>query len=122
MTAEPIYDRRDQLQQIQSGLLDGENLFLVYDAIGIGTGFMAITDRRVIMQDKSFTGKKFALVSIPYSRIESVSVISDKSWTSSYFSTSSIAVATARETHEVEFRGEGKAKHAHNLILWHMLR
>lgn len=121
-TAEPVYDKRDQLQQVQDGLLDGEAVYAVYDAIGAGTGFIGITDRRVILQDKSFVGKKIAVTSIPYNRITSVSVVSDRTWTGSFFSTSTIALTTSHGTHEVDFRGNEKAHHAHNLILWHMVR
>ena len=121
-TQGPVYDRREQFEQVRSGLLEGEGIYAVYDAIGAGTGFIAVTDRRVILQDKSFAGRKIALTSIPYNRITSVSVLSDKSWTGSFFSTSSIAVGTSHATHQVEFRGADKAHHAHNLILWHMLR
>ena len=39
-----------------------------------------------------------------------------------FFSTSTIAVATSEGVHEVAFRGNEKAHHAHNLILWHMVR
>ena len=116
------HDRRDQLNQIQAGLLQGETIIAVYDAIGVGTGFIGLTDRRVILQDKSFVGKKIALTSVPYSRITSVSVLSAKSWTGAFFSTSSIAIATSHTVHQVEFRGSDKAHHAHNLILWYVLR
>jgi hypothetical protein len=119
---EPVYDKRDQLQQVTEGLLDGEVVYAVYDAIGAGTGFIGITDRRVILQDKSFVGKRVALTSVPYGRIVSVSVVSDRTWTGAFFSTSTIAVATSDGIHEVSFRGNDKAHHAHNLILWHMVR
>ena len=118
----PVYDRKEQLDQVYSGLLEGEAVYAVYDAVGAGTGFLGLTDRRVILQDKSFAGKKIALTSVPYSRITSVSVLSDKSWTGSFFSTSSIAIATSHTVHQVDFRGSEKAHHAHNLILWHVLR
>ena len=118
----PVYDRKDQLDQVYSGLLEGETVYAVYDAVGGGTGFLGMTDRRVIVQDKSFVGKKIALTSVPYSRITSVSVVSDKSWTGQFFSTSSIAITTSHGVHSVEFRGTEKAHHAHNLILWHVLR
>ena len=80
---EVVFDRQEQLKQIQSGLLDGEQVIAVYDAIGSGTGFLGLTDRRVIIQDKSFVGKKVAITSIPYSKITSVSVVSNKSWAGS---------------------------------------
>jgi Bacterial PH domain len=111
------YDRREQLQQIQSGLLDGEQVIAVYDAIGAGTGFIGLTNRRVIIQDKSFVGKKFAITSIPYSKITSVSVVSNKSWGGSFFSTGAIAIHVGTHTYEVEFRGDQKSHHVHNVIL-----
>jgi len=120
--AEPVFDKRDQLEQVRAGLLDGEVVYAVYDAIGAGTGFVGLTDRRVILQDKSFVGKRVALTSIPYGRIVAVSVVSDRTWTGGFFSTSTIAISTSGAVCEVDFRGNDKAHHAHNLILWHMVR
>ena len=57
MTA-PVYDSKGQFQQIQSGLLEGEQIIAVYDAVGAGTGFIGLTNRRIIIQDKSFAGKR----------------------------------------------------------------
>jgi len=122
MTAQPVFDKQDQLDKIASGLLEGEKLIAVYDAIGAGTGFIGITDRRVIVQDNSFVGKKVAVTSIPYSRITSVSVLSNKSMMGQFFSTSSIAVHSSGQTYEVEFRGNEKADHVHQVILWHIAR
>jgi hypothetical protein len=111
------HDRPDQLHQIRTGLLDGEQIIAVYDAIGAGTGFIGLTNRRVIIQDKSFIGRKVAITSIPYGRITSVSVVSNKSWAGSFFSSGSIAIHVGPQVHEVEFRGEQKSHHVHNVIL-----
>ncbi|WP_199438861.1 PH domain-containing protein [Umezawaea beigongshangensis] len=118
----PVFDKREQYEQIASGLLDGEQILAVYDAIGAGTGFLGLTNLRVVVQDKSFVGKKVALVSLPYQRISSVAVLSNKSFGGSFFSTSSIAITSGTHVHEVEFRGHDKAHHAHNVILWHITR
>ncbi|MET0516871.1 MAG: PH domain-containing protein, partial [Nitrospiraceae bacterium] len=75
----PVFDKQDQLQKITANLMQGETVIAVYDCIGAGTGFVGITDRRVIIQDNSFVGKKVALTSVPYSKINSVSFVSDKS-------------------------------------------
>jgi Bacterial PH domain len=90
--AQPVFDKPEQLQQIQSGLVEGESIIAVYDAIGAGTGFIGLTNHRVIIQDKSFVGKKVAITSIPYSKITSVSVVSNKSWAGNFFSSGSIAL------------------------------
>ncbi|MEU7824504.1 PH domain-containing protein [Catellatospora sp. NPDC049111] len=117
MTTSIVYDRKEQLQQIQSGLLPGEQVIAVYDAIGTGTGFIGLTDRRVIIQDKSFVGKKTAITSIPYSKITSVSVVSNKSWAGQFFSTGAIAINVGTHVYEMEFRGDEKSHHVHDLIL-----
>lgn len=115
--SEIVYDRKEQLEQVQSGLLQGETLLAVYDAVGAGTGFLGLTDRRVIVQDKSFVGRRVALTSIPYSKITSVSVVSNKSWAGSFFSSGSIAINVGTQSYEVEFRGHEKSHHVHNMIL-----
>ena len=120
---EPFYDRRDQLQQVLSGLLPGERLFAVYDAKGLATGYLALTDRRVIIADKSYVGRAVALVSLPYRSVSSVAVVSNAKFTGNFFSTCSIIVTSAGGVHhEVEFRGEDKARHAHDFILASMLQ
>jgi hypothetical protein len=114
------HDRPDQLQQIESGLMPGETIIAVYDAIGVGTGFLGLTSHRVIIQDKSFVGKKLAITSVPYSRITSVSVLSNKSFAGNFFSSGSIAIHVGSQTYEVEFRGDQKSHHVHSVILWHL--
>lgn len=113
----PVYDRKEQFRQIQSALLPGEEIIAVYDAIGAGTGFIGLTTKRAIIQDKSFVGKKIAITSIPYSKITSVSVVSNRSWAGDFFSTGSIAINVGTHTYEVDFRRTDKAHHVHNVIL-----
>lgn len=102
--------------------MDGEKVIAVYDAIGAGTGFIGLTDRRVIIQDKSFIGKKIAITSIPYGKITSVSVVSDKSWAGAFFSTGAIAINVGTHVYEMSFRGDQKSHHVHNLILHFITR
>ena len=120
-TPQPVYDKQDQFDKVVSGLLPGEHVLCVYDAIGVGTGFIGVTNLRVVLQDNSFVGKKVALTSLPYSRIGSVSFLSNKSMLGKFASTSSIAVTVGAAVHEIDFRGDEKARHCHDAILWHML-
>jgi hypothetical protein len=115
--SEVRYDKREQYDQIVSGLLPDEKVIAVYDAVGVGTGFIGLTDRRVIVQDKSFVGKRVAITSIPYPKITAVSVVSNKSWAGSFFSTGEIAIHVGARTYHVQFRGADKAHHVHNVIL-----
>jgi hypothetical protein len=118
MSATATFDKQDQYDKIASNLLNGETIVAVYDAIGAGTGFIGLTNLRVIIQDNSFVGKKVALVSIPYSKINAVSFVSDKSMLGRFASSSSINVSAGGKEYQVDFRGEEKAQHAHNVILW----
>jgi hypothetical protein len=115
------FDQQGQLDKIVAGLMPDEQVIAVYDAIGAGTGFIGLTDKRVVIQDNSYVGKKIALTSIPYGRIISVSFLSNKSFAGKFFSTSTISIATSSGTHEVEFRGDDKAKYVHDVILWRIL-
>ena len=118
---QPVFDKQDQFQKIMANLLQGEFVLAVYDCIGAGTGFVGITNRRVIVQDNSFVGKKTALTSIPYSKVNAVSFVSDKSmW--GFASTSSISISAGGREYLVDFRGEQKAKHVHDVVLWHMMQ
>ena len=92
-------------------------MIAVYDAIGAGTAFLGLTERHVLIQDKSFVGKKTAITSIPYSKITSVSVVSNKNWGGAFFSSSSIALNIGAQVYEVDFRGAEKAHHIHNTVL-----
>lgn len=46
-----------------------------------------------------------------------MSVVSNKSWGGSFFSTGAIAIHVGTHTYEVEFRGSEKSHHVHNVIL-----
>ncbi len=111
------FDKQDQVDKIQAGLLSGESIIAVYDGKGAATGFIGLTNRRVVLQDNSFVGKRAALTSVPYSKINAVSFVSDRSMLGKFSSSSSIALSVGGSTYEIEFRGEEKAKHAHDVIL-----
>jgi hypothetical protein len=90
-----VFDQQRQLDLIREGLQQGEQVIAVYDAIGAGTGFIGMTDKRIVIQDNSYFGKQIALTSVPYRLITSVSFVSDKSILGKFFSSSKIAI-TAR--------------------------
>ncbi|GAA1904767.1 PH domain-containing protein [Lapillicoccus jejuensis] len=116
------HDKADQLHKVQQLLLPGEQVLAVYDGKGVGTGFIGLTDRRVILQDNSFVGGKSAVTSLPYSRISAVSFVADKSIFGKLAASSTVAIAVGNVGHEVEFRGDEKARHAHDVILHYVLQ
>jgi hypothetical protein len=114
-----IFDRQDQLEQIEAGLLPGEEIEAVFDVKGSGTGFVGITSKRIIFQDNAWVVKSTAVVSIPYSRIhtvaaeDSVSLLTGRG----FFSSSRIIITSSAGPRVFEFRGADKAHIAHDLIL-----
>jgi hypothetical protein len=111
------FDKAEQFDKISQGLLPGEQIYAVYDAIGAGTGFIGLTSLRVVLQDNSFVGKKVALTSVPYDKVSAVSYVSDKSMFGKFASTSSIAITAGGKVYEVDFRGDEKARHVHDVVL-----
>ncbi|MEQ3551082.1 hypothetical protein WIS52_11425 [Pseudonocardia nematodicida] len=114
----PVFDRRDQLDTVAAGLLDGERIIAVYDTPG-ATGFLGLTDRRVVLQD---AGERTALTSVPYSRLGSVSLVDDRPAAGRRPVASHVAITAGGRTWEVGLRGDDEARHAHDVILWHLTR
>ena len=96
-----------------------ERLFGVFDCKGAGTGFIAITDKRLMFYDKALLGRKKALTSIPFSRITSVSSIDQGGV---FRSTSELLIKASGDTFEFEFRGGDKAQRAYALIMRELLQ
>lgn len=111
------FDRVDQLTKVQEGLLPGEEVYAVYDGKGIGTGFIGLTNKRVVLQDNSFSNSTTAVTSLPYRQIQSVSFTSDKKRWQLARKESTVAIQVGGRTYEVEFFGVDKARHAHDTIL-----
>src|SRR5687768_9776524 len=105
--AEVVFDRREQLEKIEAGLLPGEIVEAVFDMKGGGTGFIGITNKRVIVYDKAFMRKMKAVVSVPYSRITSIAAEDESGLFTGrgFFASSKVVVTTSHGDFEFEFRG-----------------
>ena len=122
-SATPIYDKADQLRQLEEVLIPGEWVEAVFDCKGAGAGFIGITNKRVVFHDKQFLRKLKAVVSLPYSRITSIATHDEAGLLTGrgFFGSSKITLTTSHGDQEFEFRGADKALTAHNLILSHMV-
>jgi hypothetical protein len=109
----PYFDKKDQYDRIAAYLIQGEKLPAVFDCKGAGTGFVGITDRRIIFYDQGFVLKKKSMVSIPYNQIIGV-VSADEGL---IFQTSEIVLITAAGRFSFEFRGADKAHWAYSYIM-----
>ena len=114
------YDQKGQAEQILPWVLDGERLYAVYDCKGSGTGFVGITNKRLIFYDKAFMARRKALTSVPFSKVTSVSSVDEGRGL--WGSTSSLVIKTGSEAFEFEFRGGDKAQRAYRLIMGEILQ
>ena len=114
---EPIFDKKDQLTRIQAYLIQNENLYAVFDCKGGGTGFVGITDQRVIFYDQGILLKKKSMVSIPYNQVIGIASVDE----GIVFQTSEITLITAAGRFGFEFRGGDKAHKAYAYIMHQLL-
>ncbi len=117
MSQQVDFDDRGQLERIQGGLITGETLYAVYDLKGTGTGFIGITDRRLIIQDEGRVRKRRSLISIPYSKI---TMLASADEGGIIRKTSELSVYVGSQEFELEFRSSDKAERAYSLIIQHL--
>jgi hypothetical protein len=112
-----IFDNESQYKRIAAYILPGETLYAVYDCKGGGTGFVGITDRRIIFYDQGILFKKKAMISIPYNQVIGVAAADE----GIIFQSSQITLITGAGSFSFEFRGVDKAQWAYRFILNQML-
>lgn len=110
-----VFDQKSQLEQVTPWLLAGEQLYAVFDCKGAGTGFLAVTDRRILFYDKEFMRRRKALTTVPFSKITSVSSVDEGRGL--FGATSELVIKTGTEEFEFEFRGGDKAQRAYQLVM-----
>lgn len=120
--AEPVYDKRDQYDRIAALVMPQEVLYAVYDMKGGGTGFVGITDRRLLFMDESFVRKSKVLVSLPYSKLTAVGVEDTGRSLNPFGATSKLFVVAGSKEWEFEFRTNEKARDAYALIMQNLLQ
>lgn len=112
-----VFDDRNQLNRITAYLIPGEALHAVYDCKGSGTGFVGISDQRVIFYDQGFLSKKKQMVSIPYNRVIGVSSVDE----GMIFKTSEVTLLTAAGNFTFEFRGSDRAHWVYRFVMHQIL-
>ena len=119
----PRYDNEGQYKRIVAYVIPGETLYAVFDCKGAGTGFVGITDQRVIFYDQgtlwdqgasAAIKKHKSMVSIPYHQEIGVASADEGGL---IFSTSTITLITAAGRFAFEFRGSDKAHWAYSFIM-----
>lgn len=119
-----LVDKKDQLEKIEDFCQEDEVIRAIFDLKGAGSGFVGITDKRIIFYDKSLVTERKAMVSIPYSRISAVGSEDDKGFLirSGRFVTNKLTISgLGFDDRTFEFRGGDKAHRAHQIIMEYLL-
>jgi hypothetical protein len=113
-----VFDKADQYERIKAYLLNNEILYAVYDCKGAGTGFVGVTDRRIVFYDQGvFMNKSKKMISIPYSKMVGVASADE----GVLFKSSEITLLTSAGHFQFEFRGADKAHWIYKFILGKIL-
>jgi hypothetical protein len=107
------YDIQSQFDRVKQYIIEGETLQAVWDCKGGGSGFVGVTDQRIIFYDQGMLSKKKSMVSIPYNQVIGVSSADE----GTFFKTSEITLLTAAGRFEFEFRGADKAHWTYHFIM-----
>lgn len=113
MPEKPIYDHKEQWNRVAAYVIPGETLYAVYDCKGGGTGFVGITDQRVIFYDQTFLRELKSMISIPYNRI--IGIASQDEGT--ILKTSTLTFITAAGNFTFEFWGAKKAHWVYRFVM-----
>ncbi len=114
---QPAFDIKSQLERIIPYIIPGETLRAVYDCKGAGTGFVGITDQRLIFYDQGVLVKKKTMVSIPYHQVIGVATADE----GILFKSGEIILITAAGKFSFEFRGPDKANWSYRYIMHQIL-
>lgn len=116
------FDKKEQMEKIASLVIPGEVLLAVYDMKGGGTGFIGITDLRLIFLDESFIRKTHALVTVPFTKLTAVAVEDTGRTLNPFSATSRLIITAGSREWEFEFRSNDKANRAYRLIMSNLLQ
>ncbi len=113
------YDNRKQMEQLLPYIRPHETLMAVFDMRGGGTGFLGITNKRLIVYDKAFFGKRTAMVTIPFNKVSRIASEDDAGgmFSVNTFRSSKLVVWAGSESYEFEFRGVDKAHRAYEMMV-----
>ena len=106
------YDKEDQYMRVLAYLVPGETLYAVYDCKGAGTGFIGVTDQRVLFYDQGTLIKNRSMVSIPYNQIVVIATADE----GVVFQSCQLNIMTAAGKFEFQFTSPEKTRWVYQFI------
>lgn len=112
---ECYFDRKDQHDKLSSLLIPDETMWMVLDCKGSGTGFIGITDKRLIFQDSSWRKAKNVIVSVPLDRVHAVGISDNYSFIGR--GSGILSIQAGDDDWAFEFKNAEKTRIAYKLLL-----
>ncbi|KFZ39735.1 hypothetical protein AYX07_08050 [Thermoactinomyces sp. AS95] len=84
-------------EQIQKWLYEGEETIYTY---GLLLDMVVLTTRRIVLIDRTLFGREKGILSIPYSRIDSIGLYVKGFWNRAHV----LEIRTKGKTYELEFK------------------
>ena len=119
MRSEVELDRKSLFDAFRPYMVRGEVLLAVYDSKGGTIGLIGLSDKRLILLDRAFEGKKKAFVSVPWCRVSSVA--SDASGEAPFDAATLYVTAVGGRTFELQFRSSDNARRAYSSMMQRIL-
>ena len=113
------YDNKRQYERIRAVCLPDEILLAVFDEKGRGTGFVGISNTRLIFMDVSPIRKHRLMISLPYHQITAIG--SEDSGNMPFEGSSKLTVIAGAREWDFEFHDNKKAHRAYQLIAHHLV-
>ncbi len=107
-----VYDKEDQYMRVLAYLVPGETLYAVYDCKGAGTGFVGVTDQRILFYDQGTFVKNRSMVSIPYNQVIVISTADE----GVVFQSCNLVIHTAAGKFEYQFTSPEKTRWVYQFI------
>lgn len=112
------YDRAEQYNKIVPLLIEAERLHAVLDCKGGGTGYIAITDRRLIFQNATWRRAKNVLVSVPWDRVHAAAIGAEYGM---FRSVATLTIQAGEDDWMFEFKNAEKVRNAYQAIMQFIL-
>lgn len=102
-------NRKKDLHQVAGLLYPGEYLI---QTVGTLLDFVALTNERMIFVDRSVFGKRKAIISIPYSKIDAISLEKSSFWSGM----NRLEIVTRAKTYELTFFKQANVQGFYQLL------
>lgn len=113
------HGRGPGVRAMRRDILDGEQIYGIFGDRRGAISTIGITNRRVLLMDRTYGEGRVALTSVPLRQIVSCSYIT--SGAEPITEATVVGIKVGRSTFEVSCTSPEEAQEVHGLIMWHLI-